>query len=1082
MFWGVIATAQAGFDDLWVDFSYQSVEEGTLARPFDTLAETLSLLNANGTVHLAPYSSHETLTIDQALTLEATSGTVRIGLLSAQHGSGSPYEALLITEIMYHPVDGGAEYIEFQNTGSTSVNLNGVYFSAGVTYTFPGGTNLAAGAYLVLVRDSDAVAFASLYPSVTIGGLYAGGLANSGELISLNDPAHNTFLELTYNDAYPWPDGADGLGFSLVVNNPTYPIQTASNWRASSDLNGSPGESEVDANNPLVLINEVLTHTDLPDVDAVEFYNASGGSIDIRGWFISDDKTNPFKAKVPHRAEFASIANGGYVTVYETDFNDAPGTVGGQALPGFRLSSHGESIYLFSANASEQLTGYVHGFDFGASENGVSFGRIVTSDNREHFVAQSSVTLGAVNSGPAVGPLVITEIHYNPLPNGVEYVEITNTSNSRVYLYDNSSGGDNANTYRVTGIGYRFPLLSFIRAGEKLLIVDMDPLDYIAEFGDPGIDVYGPFGNDPTSNSDSLSNGGETVRVQWADHEDEVSPGVFFVPYIDMETVRYNDVAPWPNADNNGKSLTRTNNAGFGGEPTHWTADTPEHQIGQGVGSLTFSTPRGFYSGTVNLGITTTTSGAQIKYTTDGSEPSDTNGAVYGGTIPISSNAVIRARGFKSGFLDSATKTHTYIMNASAAVQSLPAISIVGDPGESIDAPNGVMAIVGGEYVPEDDWYTVWKKVNGSDYNNPIQRGKDYERPVSFELIYPADNSGIQEDCGIRVQGSDWHRARYYNAADWTGCTGDDLNYSKFSFRLAFRKEYGATSLDFPMFDLMPLSSNYDQIVLRGGHNDTCDPFVKDELARRLHADMGALASTGSNAHLFINGEYKGFYNPTARLDEAFFQEQTGSNDAWDVITAGSEGLRDGDEIAWDALLTFAQTEDLSIPAKYDEMAEMIDIDDFIDYLIVELFTNNADWPNINWVSAREKSATGKWRFYVWDSEFAFRPSYLNRIAFDEYPQNRGDGLNGEETEIAWIYRALRQNSQFDARFNDRIHTHFFNGGALMSSNVATRFNELKNEMALSIPTMSTHISGDFLTTRYGVFLNACQAQGLYIP
>ncbi|HIB54221.1 MAG TPA: hypothetical protein EYO39_05305 [Nitrospirales bacterium] len=256
---------------------------------------------------------------------------------------------------------------------------------------------------------------------------------------------------------------------------------------------------------------------------------------------------------------------------------------------------------------------------------------------------------------------------------------------------------------------------------------------------------------------------------------------------------------------------------------------------------------------------------------------------------------------------------------------------------------------------------------------------------------------------------------------------------------------------------------------------------MKDELTRRLHADMGALATTGNNAHLFINGEYKGFYNPVARLDESFFKEQLASNESWDVITPGST-VRDGDDIAWNTLLTFAQTEDLSVQAKYDEMAAMIDVDAFIDYLILELFTNNADWPNINWISARETSSIGKWRFYVWDSEFAFRPTYLNRIAFDEYPQNRGAGLNGEETEIAWIYRALRQNSQFDARFDQRIKVHLFGAGALAPTNLAARFNELKDEMSLAIPAMGTHITGDFLTYRYPVFLIACQEQGLYTP
>ena len=1075
--------AQTQLSEAWVDFSFVSLEDGSQSNPFDSLAEALQVLEAEGTVQVVSGSSHEILTIDQALTLSAPSGLVKIGDTTSLDGSGSPYEALRITELMYHPSVDGAEYIELQNTGASSLDISGVYFSTGITYTFPAATVLNAGEYIVLVRDDDEAAFMSMYNGVSIGGVYTGGLSNSGETITLNDPADNIFLQLTYNDSLPWAESPDGLGFSLVIKDSAYPILDFSNWRASAEVGGSPNASEIDPNNPLVLITEALTHTDLPDVDAVELYNASNATIDIRGWFLTDDPDDPFQAKIPDEPSYAAIPSGGYVVVDESIFFDAPGTVNGNPLPGFRLSSHGESIYVFSANGSEQLTGHAHGFSFGAAENGVSFGRVVTTDGKEHFVQQATETLGTANSAPQVGPLVITELHYNPLPNGVEYVEIKNTSGSTISLWDTSVGGDTDNTYRIKGVGFAFDTSTTINAGETILVVNMDPLDYIVEFGDPGVDLYGPFGNDPNQDGDSLSNGGETIRIQWPDTPDEVTTGVFFTPYIDMEVVKYNDASPWPDADNNGMSLGRTQLSGFGSEPTNWNAAAPEHQPGDGVGALTFSTPRGFYSGTVNLTISTSTPGATIKYTTDGSEPSDSNGTPVVGSIPIDDHAVIRARGFKTGLLDSATQTHTYIMDADAATASLPAISIVGDPGESIYEPNGVMAIVGGEYTTEGayDWYTIWRKVDPEDYNNPIKRGINYERPVSFELIYPSDNSGIQEDCGIRVQGSNWHRARYYRDTDWTGCTGDDLNYSKFSFRLAFRNIYGAGKLDYPLIPEM-FSQDIDQLTLRGGHNDTCDPFIKDELCRRLHADMGALATIGMTSHLFINGDLKGFYNPVARLDEAFFKEQYASNKDWDVITSGSDNIRDGDDVAWNELIAFAQTEDLSIQAKYDEMATMIDVEAFIDYLILELFTNNADWPNINWVSARERSDEGLWRFYVWDSEFSFRSAYLYRIAFDEYPQNRGDGLNGEETEIAWVYRALRQNSQFDTLFDARIKLHMFGSGALAPTNLAARFTELQTEMALSIPSMDTFIIGDFMTERYTVFLDACEAEGLYVP
>ena len=244
---------------------------------------------------------------------------------------------------------------------------------------------------------------------------------------------------------------------------------------------------------------------------------------------------------------------------------------------------------------------------------------------------------------------------------------------------------------------------------------------------------------------------------------------------------------------------------------------------------------------------------------------------------------------------------------------------------------------------------------------------------------------------------------------------------------------------------------------------------------------MGYASILGMLAHLFLNGDYKGWYNPAERIDEKFLQDQFFSSEEWDVITHRSQ-VRDGDDVSWNALLDFAQTQDLSNQALYDEMASMIDVDAFIDYLIHELFTNNSDWPDVNWISARERTPGAKWRFYVWDSEFAFRPDYLTKIGFNEYPQKRGDGLNGEDTEIAWIYRALKANQAFSLRFNERAHLHLLGSGALALSNVTARFTELQLELAQVLPGMSTFILDEFLPVRYGIVLDAFEAEGLYTP
>jgi len=144
--------------------------------------------------------------------------------------------------------------------------------------------------------------------------------------------------------------------------------------------------------------------------------------VNIGGWFLTDDGKTPMKFRIQDNT---MIAAGGYIVFDESDFNPTPGTNNS-----FTLSSQGEEVYLFSGDANTNLTGYSHGFTFGAAASGVSFGRHVISTGDERFVAQNRHTPLAANSGPLVGPVVIREIMYHPadLANGLT-TPTTNTSN-----------------------------------------------------------------------------------------------------------------------------------------------------------------------------------------------------------------------------------------------------------------------------------------------------------------------------------------------------------------------------------------------------------------------------------------------------------------------------------------------------------------------------------------------------------------------------------------------------------------------------------------------------------------------------
>lgn len=490
------------------------------------------------------------------------------------------------------------------------------------------------------------------------------------------------------------------------------------------------------------------------------------------------------------------------------------------------------------------------------------------------------------------------------------------------------------------------------------------------------------------------------------------------------------------------------------------------------VDDTKFSHDRGFYDAPFSLTITCATPDATIYYTTDGSAPIENempsaSSITYTAPISINSNACIRAGAIKTGWLPTNTDTHTYIFDATSTIKSLPIYSIVGDEQKSLFEPDGVMAIVGGYYSGG-----VW--TSGGDpsaYNNPIHRGIEYERPVSFEILDPQSGNNCQIDCGIRVAGSDYHRPRYTRGDNWF------YNYDKFSFKLFFRSEYGDSDLDYPLFPFA-YTDTFKSFVLRGGHNDVYNPFIKDELIRRLHQDMGGVAVTGTLVNFYLNGEYKAFYNPCGRLDHDFFRDYYDVDTDWDVIT--QREVRNGDSTAWNTTLNYVRYTDLTDTAVYTQASEMIDIVDFIDYLIIQLYCANWDWPSNNWTVSHERTPEGKFRFHCWDVEGSMQTGDLNRYGFDDFPSWGPGGLNSLNTPLAYIYRGLKANPEFRVLFADRIQKHFFYDGALVPAHIESRFLELKQQMSMVLPGMDTSIQTTWIPSRHQNMLDKFTDEDLF--
>jgi hypothetical protein len=501
---------------------------------------------------------------------------------------------LRITEIMYHSRPPSVaesqsgytaedfDFIELRNTGPGEIGLAGTAFVDGVAFDFTssGIASLGPGEYVVVVTNL--AAFSERYPDwaeMKIAGEFtfpAESLANGGERLILRDGLQRTILSFAYAD--DWFPNTDGLGFSLVAVDEDAASDAwgrESAWRPSTEMDGSPGRDDPGpADIPAVVINEALTQSEPPGKDAIELHNPGATLAKIGGWYLTDDRTEPRKFRIPEGTE---IAGGGYLVFDEDDFNSDPSDPNS-----FQLSSLGDEVFVFSADSGGNLMAYSHGFRFGAAETGSTFGRHVISTGEDHFVSQLGETLTTANSGPRVGPVVINEIMFNPpLLDGREnfedeYLELQNITFKSVPLFDPEA---TMNTWRVgNGVEYTFAEHTTLGPQERVLIVRFDPEVETARadafrlrYGvDEGTRIFGPF-------TGRLENSGEGITLLKPEQPKQPPhPDAGTVPYVLVERADYSSSAPWPTgADGTGQSLQRVVPGEYGNDPVNWRVASP---------------------------------------------------------------------------------------------------------------------------------------------------------------------------------------------------------------------------------------------------------------------------------------------------------------------------------------------------------------------------------------------------------------------------------------------------------------------------------------------------------------------------
>jgi hypothetical protein len=499
-----------------------------------------------GTQYTGPIVLNDTTPILARVRVGTNWSALRQGIFNVAGHARS----IKVTEIMYQPKPpttnddaGQYEFIEVQNRSDRPVNLSGCFFT-GIDFRFKSGTIIGPSNFVVLVRN--AVTFTNRYPGVAYHGIYWGGLDKDGEKVRLKNSDGTNIFSVEYNDAPPWPLGANGFGWSLVNANPEADPDISENWRASRNLHGSPGAPDPSPTYGVgIVINEVLAHTDLPQEDAIELFNPTANAIDISGWWLSDQIENktPDLLKKYLIPAGTTIPADGYKVFYESQFNTGPRP--------FALSSLGDQVYLSSADALGNLTGYIVGADFGASDNGVSFGRVPTSRGFD-FTALQTLTLGAANSAPRIGPVVINEIMYHPTNGANEFVEFYNLTSTNIDL----SG------WALAGTSFVFPAGSLIRSNGLLVLVGSTNVTASQFRAQHNVPAEVPV----LTHAFDLENAGEALVLSKPNDPPTNAP-------IAVDRVGYNDKGDWPpEADGFGPSLEKVSPALYGNEPLNWRA------------------------------------------------------------------------------------------------------------------------------------------------------------------------------------------------------------------------------------------------------------------------------------------------------------------------------------------------------------------------------------------------------------------------------------------------------------------------------------------------------------------------------
>lgn len=431
---------------------------------------------------------------------------------------------------------------------------------------------------------------------------------------------------------------------------------------------------------------------------------------------------------------------------------------------------------------------------------------------------------------------------------------------------------------------------------------------------------------------------------------------------------------------------------------------------------LEFSLTGGFYNEPLLLELFSP--GARIFYTTDGSTPTHRS-REYKSPIEITKTTIIRAKAYR-GKLRSKIVGHTYFINEPET--TIPVVSI------------GITSSI--LFDPETGLYVKGPKANDSYWK---MEGANFwsrkEVRINTEIFEPNGKCQFNSVSGFRLFG------------------GVSRLFPQKSIAIIARDRYGKKRINHPIFGKEGLDK-FKFLVLRNSGSDWGRAHFRDALMTSLLDECDIEKQDYQPAHLYLNGEYWGIYNLREKVNRYFIADHTGfDKDSIDLIEHRMT-LKKGSTLHYRKMLNFLANNSLSNPENYAYIQSQMDVENFMDYQIAQIYFDNGDaGGNIKFW--RPQTPDGRWRWILYDTDWGFglhnASAYKNNsLAF----HTATDGPSWPNPPWStFLLRKLLENPEFEAQFVTRFSDH------LNATFNSTRVIQKIDQMYLNLlPEMPRHL------------------------